>query len=333
MIDPDLLKKFISGKCTKEEEKEVRDILLRPEGRQLLENMLDKEWTDFSADAPSQTEIDEWQTAFEKKKERHMKSRRLKSVYKWSAVAAAACLIPIFIFILPAGQLQFQQAIARLNSAEISTSQGETTTINLADGTSVFLGPESRLTYPKKFDAATREVSIEGEAFFDVAKNPAKPFIVHTGDVSTKVLGTSFKVNAHKDLPLSVSLVTGKVELLRNENGDSRMLAALTPGKRVDYDAASGSVELSDFHTEDIARWKEGQLIFRGSPFNEIRRSIESWYGVRITVENPAWENKKLQLFINGKNDINEALETIRSTTGWGYKITGKDITIYEEKE
>lgn len=326
MIDPDLLKKFISGKCTKEEEKEVRDFLLRPEGRQLLGSMLDKEWTDFSADAPSQAEIDEWQMAFEKKEESHLQNRRLKSVYKWGAVAAAACLIPLFMFILPAGQQQFQQAIARLNSTEISTSQGETTTISLADGTSIFLGPESRLTYPKKFDAATREVSIEGEAFFDVAKNPAKPFIVHTGDVSTKVLGTSFKVNAHKDLPLSVSLVTGKVELLRND----KVLAALTPGKRIDYNAASGAVELSDFHSEDIARWKEGQLIFRGNPFNEIRHSIERWYGVRITVENPAWENKKLQLFINGKNDINEALETIRSTTGWAYKITGKNITIYE---
>ena len=335
-VDHELLKKFTSGKCTPEEAEQVKKFLLRPENSGELEKILDDQWDCFEAEEPSASVMSEWQNEFEQRKQNLIEReqhRKAGDFRKWSYVAAAACLIPILFFITfqqvqQKGEKSFSSPIL----AEVQTLTGETTEITLPDGTTVFMGPKSRLSYPEKFDRGTREVSLEGEAFFDVTKNPEQPFIIHSGDVSTRVLGTSFKVEACSGSLLNVAVVTGKVEVSRqNKENEEKVLAVLTPGKQVRYDSAAQTAEVNNFTIQDVTQWKEGRLMFRGATFKDIMLSLERWYDVRITAENPQWEDKKIQLVVNGKAPIADALETIRQTTGLNYRIKNNEIVMYEQ--
>src|SRR6202000_336004 len=91
--------------------------------------------------------------------------------------------------------------------------RGQRSVVRLSDSTIVYLGPDSKINFPGRFNGKTRELNLEGEAFFQVKKDHQHPFIIHTGDVSTTVLGTSFKITAFKGEPLTVSVATGKVRV------------------------------------------------------------------------------------------------------------------------
>lgn len=334
-VDHELLKKFISGKCTPEEAEQVKKFLLRSENSGELEKILDDQWDRFEAEEPSASVMDEWQNEFEQRKQNLIEReqrRKAGNFRKWSYVAAAACLIPILFFItFHSVQQEGEKSLTHAALVEVRTSTGETSELTLPDGTSVFMGPKSRLSYPEKFDGAMREVSLDGEAFFDVAKNPEQPFVIVSGEISTRVLGTSFKVEAYSGSPVSVSVVTGKVRVARQEQEKTgKELAVLTPGKQVKYDSVSQTAEVSDFNIRDVSQWKEGRLMFRSVAVKEVLQNLERWYDVRITVENPGWDDKKIQLVVNGKAPVTEALETIRQTTGLNYRIKDSEIIMYE---
>jgi len=339
-IDHELLKKFISGKCTPEEAEQVRKFLLRPENSDELEKILDDQWNCFEAEQPSVSVMNEWQSEFERRKKNlavDVERRRNRgNIRKWSYIATAACLIPILFFITfhSVQKKGEYNHLIRATLAEVRTSAGETSELTLPDGTTVFIGPKSRLGYPEKFDGAMREVSLEGEAFFDVVKNPEQPFVIVSGEISTRVLGTSFKVEAYSGSPASVSVVTGKVRVARREQEKTgKELAVLTPGKQVKYDSVSETAEVSDFNILDVSQWKEGHLMFRSVAVKDVLRNLERWYDVRITVENPGWEDKKIQLVVNGKAPVTEALETIRQITGLNYRIKDGEIIMYEQSK
>lgn len=336
-IDPDLLKRFITGNSTPKESEEARKFLLDPEQGEALEKILDDQWEAFEAAPPTPSIANEWFEEFEDRKKRMVtnsakRQRRWKKIPTWGYIAAAACAIPLLLLVLfQQSQQQDMAGVIFSDLTEVRTSIGEILEIRLPDGSSVVLGPKSSIRYPAQFDHTTREVTLEGEAFFDVAKNPRQPFIVHCGEVSTRVLGTSFKVEASPDAPLNVSVVTGKVEVARQREGDEgKVLAVLTPGKQVKYDFVEENAEVGDFNIQDISQWKEGRLLFRRVAFNEVIRSLERWYDVKITMENQAWRDKKIQLVVNGKEPVAEAMETIRQTTGLNFRIVDNKITIYE---
>ena len=151
--------------------------------------------------------------------------------------------------------------------------------LTLSDGTRVWLNNESELTYPVSFTGNERKVEIKGEAYFEVAKDPKRKFIVSSNDVTTEVLGTHFNVNAYNDeAAIKVTLLEGSVEV-KNQNSKVRIRPseqARIPD-RVSRITVSGATNL-----DEVMAWKNGRFYFDGADIKTIMRQLSRWYNVDI---------------------------------------------------
>ena len=162
------------------------------------------------------------------------------------------------------------------------TLAGQKKTIGLPDGSIIKLNSGSTLTYPLPFPEDHRSVELEGEAFFEVAKDEERPFIILSGKLKTKVLGTSFNVRSYEDEnTIRVSVLTGKVEI-ENEEGRSDILYPEDMGV---YNKDDKAITKTDFDSKSVFGWKDGLLLFKDMEISAIFADLEKWYGVEIIVE------------------------------------------------
>jgi len=234
----------------------------------------------------------------------------------------------------------------------ISTKNGSKTNVVLPDGTQVWLNAGSKLSYTKSFGNNIREVTLTGEAFFDVVHNAEKPFIIHTVSMNIKVLGTRFNVKSYPtDKATEATLIRGSIEvsfkdrpaekiilkpnekiIVANSNG-----AALKPIKEKLPDAVANEpiVAVSGLtyyqHSRDVVEtsWVENKLIFQNESFEELARQLERWYGVTIRFKNPDLQ----LLYFTGdfKNEsITQALDALKLSNNFNYIIDGNNITIFK---
>jgi ferric-dicitrate binding protein FerR (iron transport regulator) len=151
----------------------------------------------------------------------------------------------------------------------------------LSDGTKIYLNSGSSIEYPKAFSSGDRIVKLkEGEAFFEVAHDTLRPFIVQTAEYDVEVLGTEFNVNTNSQVS-KVALVSGKVRLNFNANDLSMELA---PGQMALYDKKRGAFSTTSFDVLKTTGWKEGYLVFQNASFDEVIKKLRSWYGIKISV-------------------------------------------------
>jgi ferric-dicitrate binding protein FerR (iron transport regulator) len=207
------------------------------------------------------------------------------------------------------------------------TARGHRTFITLEDGTKIWLNAESRLTYPKSFRGEeTREVQLEGEAYFDVAENKQKPFIVHTSDIRIKVLGTSFNVKSYgKDRTIQTTLIKGKVTI--ESSLDSTKLTLL-PNQQAVFEKESKKIFLE--HKDEAVEytsWRDGQLLFDDRPLSDIVNELERWFNVTIEVEDRASLNCHFSAKVDNKT-LEEVLELFQDAEGIDYRIDGAKVFI-----
>lgn len=330
-VDIELLKRFVQNACTPEELARVREFIRQPEYKEALSEMLDEQWERFEPSAePLEAEMRDWKSEFEHRREVLERPTRTNRIWllRWIGYAAASVLVFASI-LLYQGKKEKEVVNSLAKVQEIVTPLGQRASVTLPDSSVVTLGPGSRLKYAENFAVNTREITLEGEAFFEVTKDPAKPFIIHTGIVQTRVVGTSFKIDALKGSRVTVSVSTGKVRVSSVQQGTEQMLALLTPGQGVDYDTVSKKIELRSFRAADVTEWKTGLLSFNGSSLNEALISLERWYNVDISPVRAGKGKKRIKLIVDGKKPISAALETITQLTGMKYRIVGKQIQIY----
>jgi ferric-dicitrate binding protein FerR (iron transport regulator) len=147
----------------------------------------------------------------------------------------------------------------------------------LEDSTEVWLNAASRLTYPESFDGQERRVSLEGEAYFKVAKDATKPFIVLSGSQEVRVYGTEFNVCAYSDeKDIRTTLVEGSISL-RPINGNHSELM-LTPGKQAIFDKSEETARVVSVDTEVITSWRTGVFVFEGQTMEQIIHALSRWY-------------------------------------------------------
>lgn len=162
----------------------------------------------------------------------------------------------------------------------ISTPAGAQYQVMLSDGTAVWLNAGSSITYPASFTGMVRTVDITGEAYFEVAKNPAKPFIVSTGNMSVKVLGTHFNVNAYNDEhTINTTLLEGSVEVINKINGQ---ISAIVPGQQAQF-LRSGDVKVKAVNTENAVAWKNGMFEFNQTDIVSLMKQVARWYDIKVT--------------------------------------------------
>ena len=176
----------------------------------------------------------------------------------------------------------------------------------LADGTEVWLNATSKLRFPFNFSGDKREVYLEGEAFFNVAKNAAQPFIVHTEKTDIQVLGTAFNVSAYKNGINSTSLVSGAVA---TKTGTSTV--TLKPGQEAILDN-NDKVNIRNFDEEEVLAWMRGIYIFHNTSLKEIGSVIDRWYGVKVVFDNPAIADKKFTGGLEKIHKLDYFLETLK---------------------
>lgn len=214
-----------------------------------------------------------------------MTGRKKTMWWEWAQRAAAVLFIPLLVVQLMQYWGEDEQELAQM--MEVKTNPGMTTSLTLPDGTVVFLNSESRLTYPSHFDGDTRNVALQGEGYFEVAKNPEKRFIVSTPHQSRiEVLGTHFNIEAYeKDDRVLATLVEGKIGFIFTQDNMSKKVL-MKPGQKLVYDLKDSKVQLYTTSGESEIAWKEGKIIFKDTPLEESLRMLEKRYNVEFIIKN-----------------------------------------------
>jgi len=166
--------------------------------------------------------------------------------------------------------------------------KGQKLTIVFPDGTVVKLNSESYISYPKQFNDKIREVYLHGEAYFDVAHYDNWPFVVHSGDIETKVLGTAFNISAYPENNyINIALVNGSVEVKSN----NLKPVQLKPMQMISINESKGEPEISKFDFKEVTGWKDNIIVFKNASFKEVQFTLERWYDVDfIFDQSPVFE-------------------------------------------
>lgn len=182
--------------------------------------------------------------------------------------------------------------------------------VHLEDGTEVWLNSASALQFPSNFKGTTREVSIRGEAYFKVAKNPGKPFIVHLPKSTVRVLGTEFNVNTYSEDIETIALLAGSVHL-QTPAGEGK----LSPGKEAVY-IEGKPILIQNFDPDRTLSWQKGLFYFDEMKLSDICFVISRWYGMKVTIDNPSTGNKKIVGLLDRKLPISIFLDDLRIIAG-----------------
>lgn len=219
---------------------------------------------------------------------------------------AAAIVVTLLTTLFYQNQMLKKEQLAMQT---ITVPTGQRVNLILSDGTSVWLNSRTTMTYPVVFGKKTREVKINGEAFFDVAKNKKTPFIVYTKNSELEVLGTKFNVADYgKECSFSASLMEGSIKIYNaNKKGNT---LTLSPNTMVSFCGDSlVKKEIKDFAHY---RWKEGLICFKEMSFANVMKELEKCYGIKIVIEN----KKVLKYMLTGKfrqvDGINYALNVLQ---------------------
>jgi ferric-dicitrate binding protein FerR (iron transport regulator) len=217
---------------------------------------------------------------------------------------------------------------------EVVVPFGKKSELQLADGTKVWLNAGSRLAFPSKFTKKSREVFLEGEAYFEVAKKQAQPFIVNAAKIEIKVLGTHFNVSAYPaDQTIETVLLEGSVALSRpNSIGNFRNEVVLQPNQKGSFSKEQREVKVTDEPDVDLyVAWTYGWLKYNKESLGSVLGKVERYYNIEIQIpENYPKDDK-----ITGKLDLKDSLERVMvvlaDATGFAYRISGNKVFIDKE--
>lgn len=246
--------------------------------------------------------------------------RKTKPFLLWAAVAATVTgLVFISSYIL------FQDKSAPgTDFIQYQTKAGEIKTFMLSEGTKVVMGPKGKLKFPRKFEGTQRYVELTGEAYFEVSKNPHKPFIVHTKQLDVKVLGTHFNVDAdNNQSATTVSLFEGNVHVnvLNDHDGDY----ALKPGQELVLDRNNHQVYQHRLDSTVVLGWMTKTLYFNNEKLSDAARKIEKMYGVKLVFDNETTADTRI--YAQFKNDsLRDVMDIICSGGNLKYQNDGNKI-------
>lgn len=334
-VDRILLKKYFDGTCTDAEKALVRTFLSRPESAALLEDFLEEQQpSDYNHFLQEETVPaagrEEWQKKIHQLIKQGTRSEISRGTFGFSAKAAA--ILVVLMGLLGSGiYLAFdsgEEKAKQLVFLEAVNPRGQRATIMLADSTKVFLGPASKLTYPTAFSSENREVFLEGEAFFEVKRNTGQPFIVHTGPVQTRVLGTSFKVNAFAGEPLSVSVVTGSVEVKTDHTTPDAVLNILRAGEKLTYTHGQ-PVHLTVTDPDATDNWKNARLVFSAQPIADIFHELERWHRTEMRIEKKQLAAEQLTVTIMATMPLSQIMNILSAAGKFRYEIKTNYVRIY----
>ncbi len=206
------------------------------------------------------------------------------------------------------------------------TAFGQKQIIRLPDGSIVHLNAGSKLAYTEPFQGNKRKVTLIGEAFFEVARDEQRPFVIHSGVVSTKVLGTSFNVRAYPDEhEIVVSVETGKVGVNLEEKDEN---VEINPTEQATYLDGQDSFSVSTFDRQEILGWKDGIIQFKDMPLSKVIAKLERIYGVEFYINNPDLKLEEKYSGVYKNAPLDRILQGVSFAVGFEYELNDKTVTI-----
>lgn len=194
---------------------------------------------------------------------------------------------------------------------QVRTFSGESKNVLLDDGTEIWLSPSSILEYSTNFRGALREVSLSGEAFFEVARDESRPFIIHSGEIETKVLGTSFNIQAYDNQDeIAVTVVTGKVKVFNTAGADNMEVVA---NQRAVFHKPTTILEKESedkVKAPDMVKRKEGMFVYRNEKLQKLIDDLQEYFGVAI---HTSYEIRECRVMANFyvTDDLKDILEPL----------------------
>ncbi|MHA4894376.1 FecR family protein [Pedobacter sp. PWIIR3] len=202
----------------------------------------------------------------------------------------------------------------------LTTAKGETYQVKLPDGSEVWLNAASSLTYASNLgDGSKRTVSLKGEGYFEIAKDPSRPFVVESAGQQVKVLGTHFNINTYADEPeTKTTLLEGKIRL----NGK----LILKPGEQAST-TRNGFVSVKEVNVSKAVAWKNGKFVFTSEPMESIMRKLSRWYNVEVVYEGD-FSDMPFTGSMSRTDQISKILNKISLTNAVHFKIEERRITV-----
>lgn len=206
---------------------------------------------------------------------------------------------------------------------------GDRTEVILPDSSKVWLNSGSKIVFNNNFVEDSRQVYLDGEAFFDIKKNPRLPFIVHAANtVNVKVLGTEFNLKAYPDEnDVSITLITGSVEIDSNNE-----TTVLTPGQKLQFNRSTFETSVKNLQNlTSETDWVNGRLIFYNESLEELEKKLERWFDVEIEFADQQVAQRRFSGTLE-RESIVEVISYFASSRYVEYEITGNKVIFYSEE-
>ena len=216
---------------------------------------------------------------------------------------------------------QASAAVQEWNTLYIPSSGNYTLT--LADGTVVILNSQTKIKFPFSFPGNTREIYIDGEAFFNVSKNANKPFIVHTPKTNIRVLGTRFNVNTYDSAKISTALVEGSVNIQTAGN----TAVTLKPGYEAIFNNDKARFAVAGFDTNETLSWIQGTYYFHNLSLQQLSKVLERWFSVQVQFKNNTLFGKTFSGVLFKKESLQIFLDNLRASDAVNAEL--KDNVVY----
>ena len=320
--DQSIIEKTLDNEATPEEAREVVHWFKTPEGQAWLAKRMDmdekaihmgqeEEWIDHPV--PS--------AVMYQRIVRQLHRQRIRRLIAY----AAAILIPVALFIGLFMRVNSQvDLLADDGYDEVYVPNGERMQVLFQDGSKVHLNSGSRIRYPKKFGLYERKVYLEGEAWFEVAKNKNRPFVVNLSYMDIKVLGTSFNMKSYPSETQQVTLVQGKVEV-RVGNYSRK----LQPGEQLNY--SSEGPEIRNVDVKAYTAWKDRRFVFNDDLLEEVIHKLGRWYDVEFFLRDAEVRKIRFTGNLPKYRNLDQVLNKLELTTHIRFVQNGRAIEVFTE--
>jgi ferric-dicitrate binding protein FerR (iron transport regulator) len=317
-----LIKKYLKGNCNPEEiaaihewynsfetEQDPADFITSQQQKELKFRLL----TNIKRNVAS-LELKSTQT-----NKRKTVSRTL---YLLSGVAAMLILtIGVFFYV------QKKSSFSDLGDVHVVNMTKAIQKLVLSDGSIVWLNPKSKVIYPHNFTSTLRKVQMQGEAFFEVSPDPKRPFIIYSGNVITRVWGTSFRIRAYENIPFELSVLTGKVSVQLQTRKDSELI--LLPQQTATYITASDLLKKGiEKKTSAMSIWHKETMTFDNEPIREVIKVLNAQFKVNISTADEKLLDYVLKADFNDQS-LPSILEMLRKSLNVENEISDDGIILY----
>lgn len=316
-MDEHILSRILNGEASPDEKASFFEGLKNDNNEQEIYYQVKSLWVRVTSHKTKVDVDSEFDTLWQKIQKSETKTI---SLYRKILQYAAVAIVLIGIGTLAGYFLSTNHLSGELAAVQhYSSMKGSVSSLELADGTKVWLNSDTKLSYCFDKKEKRRFAELSGEAYFEVAHNDKYPFMVKVGELTIRDLGTTFNIKAYSDDQIvETSLIEGKVDLL---NAKNKIIMDLQPGERATYYPAENKIETGSVSINVLNAWREGKFIVRDQKLEEIFKEISRWYDVKFQFENESLKSQRFTGNLKKSTSLQSVMNIIKQASNFNYRI------------